>query len=131
MSHASESTHQPLEDLLTAVTEAIFADETALDSIIGRYHVPRAEVETWMRLIRRLHIALIGVRPSRRFVMRLRNDLMGQAQMNMLKRVRRLPPRVQIAAGVALLAVFMLLSRRRLAQYARQEVIGSEATTAV
>jgi type VI protein secretion system component VasF len=105
----------PLQNLLAAVTEAILADEQDLDSIISRYAVPRAEVEGLVHLIQRLHVVLVGVRPSRRFAQRLRQDLMGQHQRNVINRLRYLPPRVQIAAGIALIAGFMLISRRRFA----------------
>ena len=108
-----------LQNLLAAVTEAIISDERNLDAIVTRYAVPRAEVEGLIKIIQRLHVVLVGVRPSRRFAQRLRQDLMGQ-QLNVITRLRYLPPRVQIAAGVALIAGFMLLSRRRLADIAHE-----------
>jgi len=104
-----------LQNLLSAVTEAIINDEQDLDVIISRYSVPRADVEGLMNVIKHLHILLIGVRPSRRFAQRLRQDLMGQQQRNVINRLRYLPPRVQIAGGIVLVAGFMLLSRRRFA----------------
>jgi len=103
-----------LEHLLAAVTDAILEDDANLDLIVSRYPIPRAEIESFIRLIRRLHVTLVGVRPSRRFAYRLRQELLGQPEWNVINRVRFLPPRVQIAAGVALLAGFMLISRRRL-----------------
>lgn len=103
-----------LENLLAAVTDAILQDEADIDHIVHRYNVRRAEVEGFVRVIRRLHVTLVGVRPSRRFAYRLRQELLGRPEWNVINRVRFLPPRVQIAAGVALLAGFMLLSRRRL-----------------
>jgi hypothetical protein len=102
-----------LQNLLAAVTDAIIHDEQDLDVIVSRYSVPRADVEGLMNVIKHLHVLLIGVRPSRRFAQRLRQDLMGQQQLNVINRLRYLPPRVQIAAGIALVAGFMLLSRRR------------------
>lgn len=103
-----------LEHLLAAVTDAILEDDANLDQIVSRYPIPRAEIESFIRLIRHLHVTLVGVRPSRRFAYRLRQELLGQPEWNVINRVRFLPPRVQIAAGVALLAGFMLISRRRL-----------------
>lgn len=102
------------ENLLAAMTEAIMEDGQDLDHIVRRYAVQRQEVEGFIHIIRRLHVALVGVRPSRRFAYRLRQELLGQPEWNVINRVRFLPARVQIAAGVALLAGFMLLSRRRL-----------------
>lgn len=102
-----------LQNLLAAVTEAILNDEQNLDVIVSRYAVPRSDVVGLMNLIRGLHVALVGVRPSRRFAQRLRLELMGQDQRNVINRLRYLPPRVQIAGGIVLIAGFMLISRRR------------------
>ena len=101
-----------LQNLLAAVTEAIINDEQDLETIINRYAVPRADVEGLISTIKHLHIVLIGVRPSRRFAQRLRQELMGQRQRGVISRLRYLPPRVQIAGGIVLIAGFMLLSRR-------------------
>ncbi len=118
--------HNELENLLSAVTDALLADDrTNIDQIVNRYAVPRKEVEGLVGLVRKLHLTLVGAQPSRRFVNRLRNDLVGAKRSNIVNRVRYLPPRVQIAAGIALVAGFMLLSRRRLiddAQHDGQEV---------
>ncbi len=103
-----------LEHLLAAMTDAILEEDANLDQLVSRYAIPRAEIEGFIRLIRRLHLTLVGVHPSRRFAYRLRQELLDQPEWNVINRVRFLPPRVQIAAGVALLAGFMLISRRRL-----------------
>ncbi len=114
--------HNELENLLSAVTDALLADERAnLDTIVNRYAVPRHEVEGLVGIVRKLHVTLVGVQPSRRFVNRLRNDLVGAKRTNIVSRVRYLPPRVQIAAGIALVAGFMLLTRRRLIDDARHD----------
>lgn len=110
-----------LENLLAAVTEAILNDERDLDTIIAQYAVPRSEVEGLINVIKSLHIVLIGVRPSHRFAQRLRQDLMGQHQRNVINRLRYLPPRVQIAGGIVLIAGFMLLSRRHFMGDSRSE----------
>ncbi len=114
--------HNELENLLSAVTDALLADErTNLDQIVNRYAVPKNEVVGLVGLVRKLHVTLVGAQPSRRFVNRLRTDLVGSHRQNIVNRVRYLPPRVQIAAGIALVAGFMLLSRRRLIDDARHE----------
>ncbi len=111
-----------LQNLLAAVTEAIIHDDQDLDLIVSRYAVPRADVEGLIHLIQRLHIALVGVRPSRRFAQRLRQELMGQHSSGVITRLRYLPPRVQIAAGIVLIGGFMLLKRRRISGDAQDEV---------
>lgn len=123
MTHTSEQPNTEIENLLAALTEAILAEEGEIDQIIRRYDVSRADVEGFVRIVRSLFTVLVGVRPSRRFVHRLKQDLMGQPHWNVISRIRYLPPRVQIAAGIALFAGFMLLSRRRLGTMAREEAI--------
>lgn len=104
-----------LQNLFSAVTDALLADKSGdIDRIIGRYAVPRAEVDSLIGVIQRLHVMLVGAQPSRRFVHRLKTDLIGTPERNVVARIRYLPPRVQIAAGIALVAGFMLLSRRRM-----------------
>ena len=108
--------------MLSAVTDALLADDRAnLDQIVNRYAVPRSEVEGLVGIVRKLHLTLVGAKPSRRFVNRLRSDLMGANRANIVNRVRYLPPRVQIAAGIALVAGFLLLNRRRLIDDAQRD----------
>ncbi|MBZ0279057.1 MAG: hypothetical protein K8I60_23125 [Anaerolineae bacterium] len=113
--------NRPLEDLLAAVTDAMLAESGQVDAIIGQSKLPREDIAAYIRVINRLHVALVGVQPSRRFVRRLKQDLIGAPERNVISRVRHLPPRVQIAAGLALVAGFMFLSRRRMIHEARQE----------
>jgi hypothetical protein len=118
----SQPTDTQLEKLLSAVTDAMLADKKAnVDAIIGQYDVPRADVDNLVSLIQRLHMTMIGVQPSRRFVRRLKHDLVGQQRRDVIATVRYLPPRVQIAAGVAFVLGFMLLSRRQMLLYAARE----------
>lgn len=116
------ATEVHLQDLLSAVTDALLADTSAdVDVIVAQYSVPRTEVESLLGVIRRLHVMLVGAQPSRRFVRRLRNDLVGSANRDMVARIRYLPPRVQLAAGIALVAGFMLLTRRRMLDEVKHE----------
>lgn len=108
-----------LEDLLSAVTDALLHEDMdnspeTMDAIANRYRVPRGDVEGFTLLIRRIHIVLAGVQPSPRFVNRLRSELVGKPPRGVVARVRYLPPRVQIAAGVVAVMGFMLFTRRRL-----------------
>jgi hypothetical protein len=109
------------QDLLSAVTDALLAGDRNIDPIIARYQVSRTQVHALVTIIRRLHVTLVGAQPSHQFVSRLKQDLIGEPEPNVIGRIRRLPPRVQIAAGIALLAGFMLIQRRRMQEYARQE----------
>lgn len=108
------SSDEKLENVLSAVTDALLASEGDLDHIVERYDVSGDEVRSLTSVIQRLHVTLVGVQPSRRFVQRLKDDLMGTPGWQVVTRVRRLPARVQVAAGIALVAGFMLFTRRRL-----------------
>jgi hypothetical protein len=103
-----------IQDFLSALTDALRDERTNVDAVITQYDVPRQEVEPLVTLIRRLRMSLTPVKPSRRFANRLRDDLQGAPQYNVINRIRYLPAHVHIAAGVALLAgFFMLITRRR------------------
>jgi hypothetical protein len=113
------ASQHPLDDLLSAVTDALLTGEDELDTIIAQYDVPRSNVENLVLFIRRLHQTLVGVQPSPRFVQKLKRDLIGTEETGLVSRVRYLPPRVQMAAGVVAIAGFMLLARRRLIDLAQ------------
>ena len=109
-----------LENLLSAVTDALLVSDDNLDAVIAQYDVSPDTVTRLVNLIRRLHVTFVGVQPSQRYVQRLKKDLIGVPGKGVLARVRYLPPRVQIAAGIAVLAGFMLISRRRMIDDARE-----------
>ena len=111
----TEMSNSQLENLLAAVTDALLVGEDNLDAIIDQYNVPRAEVNSLLWVIRRLHVALVGVQPSPKFVQHLREDLVGTTSYKVVSRMRKLPPRVQVTAALALFIGFMLFQRRRMA----------------
>lgn len=119
----TQSSQVKMQDLLSAVTDALVADEGDVDGIVQQYDVARSEVDGLLYLIQRLHVTLTGKQPSRRFANRLKRDLIGARKWGVLWRIRSLPPRVQIAAMVAVVAGFMLVLRRRLIEYAAQEEV--------
>jgi hypothetical protein len=126
--------NQPeLENLLSAVTDALMEDERAnLDKIVRRYDVPQTEVDDFVRIIRRMHLTLVGARPSRQFVRRLRMELVGSRQPNpIVSQVHRLPIRVRIAAGIALVLGFIFINRRRLVDASRREAHDVEEVPAL
>ncbi len=107
------SNQSDLQDLLAAVTDALLAEDKHLDHVLRQYNTSPQQAAGFIMLIQRLQRTLVGVQPSKRFVRRLKQDLIAIEQYNVITRVRRLPARVQIAAGIALIAGFMLISRRR------------------
>lgn len=103
------------DDLYDSLTDALFADAQDLTPILNRFGVAYAQVNDVVPIVRRLRRSMIRVRPSRRYVYRLHRQLVGAPirSYGMIARVRYLPPRVQIAAALALVAGAMLIVRRR------------------
>jgi hypothetical protein len=105
-----------MDNLLADLTEVMLHESEQFDPVLRRYALPAHEVEDVVKGVRRLKRAMVRVHPSRRYVYRLRRQLVGvdvPQPRGMIARVRYLPPRVQIAAALALLAGAMLLARRR------------------
>jgi hypothetical protein len=104
-----------VQEFLSALTDKLQDEHTDVEAFMAQYELPLAEVDPFVTIIRRLRKTLMPVKPSRRFVNRLRADLRGAPQYTVIDRIRYLPAQVHIAAGVALLAgFFMLVTRRRL-----------------
>jgi hypothetical protein len=116
----SSSSETQLQNLLSSVTDALLSGRS-VDPLTREYDVHGEHVDGLLDVIRRLHTAMTGVQPSRRFVRRLRIELVGETDRNLVTRIRYLPPRVQVAAGVALVAGLIIL-RRRADLHAAKEV---------
>ncbi len=116
-SSSSNGGNTPIEQFVSAVTDALHSGKGNLDSLVEHYatSINTDEANQLLSLIQRLYAVLVPVKPSRRFSARLKQDLMGQPERTMIERIRYLPPRVQIAAGVAVVAGLMILARRRVA----------------
>jgi hypothetical protein len=110
-----------IQNLLTDLTSALLDENGDLDALLAQYHVDDHDVQSLVELIGELNNTILPVEPSARFVRRLHQELIGMETGNVLVRVRRLPPRVQLAAGIALVAGFVILSRRRASSETRQE----------
>jgi hypothetical protein len=109
----TENQETQFENLLDAITDALLHDQDDVNKIVARYPVPATRLDGLVDLITRLNIALTPQQPRDRFVHQLKRDLVGQ-QSGLLARLRYLPGRVQIAAGLAVIAGgLMLVSRRR------------------
>lgn len=102
------------QNFLAAVTEAVLEGEADVRALAQRYDIPIAEAESLASMVRSLEDAFVDVSPSRRFKRDLRAQLIEETQPGMLGRLQNLPPRVQIAAVVAIVMVMALLGRRRM-----------------
>lgn len=103
----------PMDDFLTAATNAVLRGERDIDSLARRYGVSRSDCDAMLPLIRQLKAAHRAERPSDQFKRKLHRDLMGAPEYTLVERVRYLPPRVQLAAGaaVSITAALLLVGR--------------------
>lgn len=114
MSH-TENTPPPMADFLEAITQAMLVERdqdahTHAERLGGD---KRNEARQLVMLVTRLRDTLIEQTPEEVFRRKLKEDLIGM-DYSVITRLRYLPARVQIAAGITLLAGgAMLLTRRR------------------
>jgi hypothetical protein len=115
--------HQ-VRDFLMAHADAIISGVFDLETSLEQHdQVALSQVEDLLNLAERISESLVGVTPSEQFVAQLRHQL-SQATFSdsrrLWGRVRQLPPRTQLAAGIGLggaatlTGVFLLASRRPL-----------------
>ncbi|MEM6282775.1 MAG: hypothetical protein AAF787_11320 [Chloroflexota bacterium] len=105
-----------VQDFLADLTDAQLAGNADALRLAARYDIPAAEAQALATTVNRLDVAFVDVTPSTKFRAKLRSELVVEPTAEgMVGRMRNLPPRIQIAAGVALIAAMTLLGRRRLA----------------
>ncbi len=101
-------------NLLDALTHAIFKDQNDLvDALFDQYKVPKGSLDNLFELIYQLRGVFTPADPSEEYLRSLKQELMG-VDDTLLARMRYLPARVQVAAGLAVIAGFLLLTRRRI-----------------
>ncbi len=100
-----------VQNLLSALTDSIHNGEPTYSHLYAQYGIQQPEYSAYERIIQRLSTTLVPVKPQRRYVGRLKRDLMGM-EMNVITRIRFLPARVQIAAIIAVIAGALILLRK-------------------
>jgi hypothetical protein len=113
------SREHSIEDALTAYTDALLAGAADPDQFLKPYNeFERNQIGRLLALVERLSRALVPVAPSEQFVNNLRHALLEAApseRRTLWRRIRSLPPRTQIAAGIGgatLTAGVVLLASR-------------------
>lgn len=103
------------ENFLDAITSAILAELPAeqLDVLANEHRMPRAEAQSLVQLVNRLHQTLDVVRPNKAYAERIKRELYAQYDPSLMGRLRRLPARVQLATLLVFLGGFLFISRRR------------------
>jgi hypothetical protein len=93
-----------IEDFLMVYADALVSGSPELDRLLDDYDdMVRSQVEGLFTLAERISRSLIPVAPSEQFVNRLRHELIDSASdepRTLWGRIRSLPPRTQIAAGL-------------------------------
>ena len=108
----SNSSDVKMQNTLDAVTVALQNGED-IDALLAQSAAARDDVDEFVAIIQALQSALIPQEVRPEFAAALRSDLLGERR-GVVKRVRQMPARVQIAAIVALFAGCLLLLWRRI-----------------
>lgn len=101
-----------MSNVLDALTEALLTEQHDIDKLLNQYGIPRGSLNGLIDLIYNLHNTFVRQQPSDDFVRSLKRDLVGDPD-GIVERVRALPGRVHIAAGLAAIAAGCLLILRR------------------
>lgn len=110
-----------LKYFMADMTEDVLNGQDADIHGLAIYHdIPVQEAQAYSGLVSRLDSTLVDVQPSAQFKKQLRSELVGEETSTVLQRLRKLPPRLQLAAGIALFAAMALLGRRRFAGEAQR-----------
>ena len=93
-----------IEDFLMAHVDALVSGSPDIDQLMDQYDdVLRSQVDGLFTLAERISQSLIPVAPSEQFVNQLRHELIDAASgepLTLWGRIRSLPPRTQLAAGI-------------------------------
>lgn len=112
-----------VQNFLSAITDALLENPNAdLRSFAAAYDLAGETAEELITLVKQLYGALVGIQPNKAFARRLGNDLRGQ-EGRAFSSIRHLPTRVQLAAGITVVAGFVFYSRRRLHNRAQREAV--------
>ena len=107
----------PLEDLLAAHADAWIAGLTDFDPRLDRFSAAQAaEATELLDLAQHLRESLVPIVPSDEFIQRLKGEFVGEPELTLLVRWRKLPAHYQLAAklgGLTLTAGIVLLAARR------------------
>ena len=100
-----------MENLLGELTDALLSGETDFDYIIEKHNISNDKVNEALGIVRLLQKELTIQQPSTAFVRELKQDLVRQD--GMFTRLRYVPVRVQITAGLAVFSGFAYIMGKR------------------
>ncbi len=94
-----------LHDLLMAHADALVSGTLDVDRLLDQYDwLVTSQVKSLLALADQLNRSLVEVNPSEQFLNQLRVQLLDEAyelhDPGLWRRIRQLPPRTQLAAGI-------------------------------
>lgn len=108
----SASDENQLHSTLDTITARLQGGD-AVEQLIAEAESAQGDVGEFVDVIQSLHASLIPVSPSQEYTDRLRADLLD-GRPGVVKRLRRMPPRVHVAAILAVCAGCVLFVLRRI-----------------
>ena len=101
-----------LQDTLDFITTRLQCGD-AVEPLIAEAEESQGELGEFVDIIQSLHTSLMPISPSQEYADRLRADLLN-GRPGVVKRVRQMPPRVHVAAILAVCAGCVLFVLRRI-----------------
>ena len=100
-----------MQNFVNEITDALIAGEN-IEPIRANNHALRAESQELIDLIERINHSLVKVEPTPQFSRQLKANLLEEGQYGVVRRFRKLPGRVRVAATAAIVWGFVLILRR-------------------
>ena len=120
-----------MQDLLSDLTDAVMLGTEAedLEAIQLQYDLsPEYTVDDLLPIIIELDDVLVEVHPRPAFAASLKSELVGVQYDRLMWRIRKLPPRVHVAALMAIMGGALLILRRRFSS--GSDIVDIEEATA-
>ena len=108
----SASDDNQLHSTLDTITARLQGGD-AVEQLMAEAESSQGDLEEFVDIIQSLHASLIPISPSQKYTDRLRADLL-ERRPGVVKRVRQMPPRVHVAAILAVFAGCVLFVLRRI-----------------
>ncbi|MDE2638294.1 MAG: hypothetical protein OXI30_18150 [Chloroflexota bacterium] len=114
-----------LQNTLDSITARLQGGE-AVEPLLTEAEKSQGDLGEFVDIIQSLHTSLTPISPSQDYADRLRADLLN-GRPGVVKRVRQIPPRVHVAAILAVCAGCVLFVLRRIFGSATAQDIQEEA----
>ena len=114
---------EQMQNILDELTDALLSGQDDPDNIIERHNISQDKDAELLDIVQFLQSELVIQKPSPDFVRELKQDLVGQD--GMFTRLRYVPVRVQITAGLAVVSGFAYIMGKRVTGEEEEEEVTS------